>query len=209
MSNSSANYRSKTSFDSSLRFLFSSLIALVFFFSFVGVVRSDPDSSQNTKTIRTDKTGKTGKTDKIDKIIVEKEKRTLSLYSEGNLIKTYKIALGFSPGGHKVKVGDGKTPEGNYTISAKNGHSRFHLALSISYPNKLDLENARKRGVDPGGDIMIHGAPNQLASFTKVPGLNWLFQQFDWSKGCISVTNSDIEEIYKRVPVGTPIIIKP
>lgn len=179
-----------------MRFLF----VLIFFFSSIGLVQSDQDPSQNTKSMRIEK---------IDKIIVEKEKRHLSLYSEGNLVKTYKIALGFSPVGHKVKAGDGKTPEGNYTISGKNAHSRFHLALSISYPNKLDLEKARQQGVNPGGDIMIHGAPNQLESFTKVPGLNWLFQKFDWSKGCISVTNSDIEEIYKRVPVGTPIVIKP
>ncbi len=144
-----------------------------------------------------------GQSPQADKILVEKSKRTLSLYSKNQLIKKYSIALGPNPEGHKTQEGDGKTPEGNYIIDSRNPNSAFHLSLHISYPNEQDLEQAKIKGVSPGGQIMIHGLPN---------GLGWIgfIQKFkDWTQGCIAVTNSQIEEIWKMVPDGTPIEIKP
>jgi len=139
----------------------------------------------------------------IDHIRVEKSKGVLSVYRDNKLLKQYKIALGFSPRGHKASAGDGKTPEGLYYVSAKNSQSRFHLALKVSYPNQKDKANAKARGVSAGGDIMIHGLPKHFA---------WVgvFHTFwNWTQGCIAVTNEDIEEIFAATPVGTPIEIIP
>lgn len=98
---------------------------------------------------------------KVEKIVVFKEKRELHLLdSEGKQLKTYLVALGTNPIGHKQKQGDGRTPEGKYTIDYRNPKSRFHRSLHITYPNAQDKLNAQKMGVDPGGDIMIHGLPN-------------------------------------------------
>lgn len=136
-------------------------------------------------------------------IIVEKAKRVLSLYNGKNLIKTYRIALGGNPLGHKEQEGDSRTPEGRYIIDAKNPWSSFHLSLRISYPNRRDQAAARRRGVSPGGAIMIHGTPGSLATLTAAGFYP------DWTAGCIAVTNKDIEEIYAKIRNGTPIVIKP
>lgn len=135
-----------------------------------------------------------------DNILVEKSKRRLTLFHDGKKIKTYRIALGKSPIGPKRKQGDNKTPEGHYMISGRLARSEYHLALAISYPDELDIERARKRGVDPGGKIMIHGRP-----------LDWgeRKRRRDWTFGCISVSNEEIEEIWRLVPDGTPIEIRP
>ncbi len=138
-----------------------------------------------------------------DRIVVVKSARTLTLLRRGKVLKSYKIALGAQPVGAKTREGDGKTPEGEYRISGKNIHSQFHLSLRISYPNAQDRERAEEFGVNPGGDIFIHGLPPQWA---------WLgaaHRQKDWTAGCIAVTNSEIDEIWKAVPVGTPVEIKP
>lgn len=141
--------------------------------------------------------------DTIDYILVEKEKRQMSVFFNGQLLKTYRIALGFSPKGHKEKEGDGKTPEGNYHISKKNATSRFFLSLKISYPSPQDESNAAKNGYSAGGDVMIHGLPN---------GFPWLgsFHTFkDWTLGCIAVRNDEIQEIYSAISEGTKIEIRP
>jgi murein L,D-transpeptidase YafK len=140
---------------------------------------------------------------KADKVVVLKSKRKLLLYKKDQLLKTYRIALGRSPKGHKQQEGDGKTPEGKYRISSRYSKSRFHRALRISYPNRRDRRKARKAGRSPGGDIMIHGAPN---------GRGWiggLHTLIDWTQGCIAVTDKEIEEIWRAVPNRTPIEIKP
>lgn len=139
---------------------------------------------------------------KADKVIVVKSKRILMLLRDGEILKAYRIALGKNPEGKKVMAGDKKTPEGRYTLF-KNSNSRFHLSLRISYPNESDIENAERLGVSPGGDIMIHGLPEGLAEFGK------FHRYYDWTDGCIAVTNSEIEEIYQMVEDGTPIEIKP
>jgi murein L,D-transpeptidase YafK len=137
-----------------------------------------------------------------DRVIVDKTARTLTLLSWGRVLKSYPISLGRDPSGPKTRAGDSRTPEGAYLIDYRNPHSRFHLALHISYPNRADTERAAAAGVPPGGDIMVHGLPNGLA------WLGRLHRLLDWTDGCIAVTDREIEEIYRVVPDGTPIEIR-
>jgi tetratricopeptide (TPR) repeat protein len=139
----------------------------------------------------------------VDKVLIEKKKRRLTLISNGEAIKIYKIALGGNPIGPKEKQGDNKTPEGTYTIESRNRHSEYHLSLRISYPNEKDKKRAEKLGYSPGGDIMIHGIKN---GFSWVGGLH---SEIDWTEGCIAVTNKEMEEIARMVPNGTPVEIRP
>jgi murein L,D-transpeptidase YafK len=138
-----------------------------------------------------------------DKVVVFKGKRLLMLMREGEILSAYRVALGKHPDGRKIKAGDKRTPEGNYILDARNRDSKFHLALHISYPNDSDLVNAHRLGVTPGGDIMIHGLPDQFKKLGRFHRLA------DWTNGCIAVTNREIEEIWRLVPDGTPIEIKP
>jgi len=139
----------------------------------------------------------------VDRIVVKKADHTLSLLSHGRVIKTYHVSLGPNPVGPKRKQGDGKTPEGTYVIDSRNAASKFHLSLHVSYPNAADRARAKAAGVDPGGDIMIHGLG---------PGFDWvgpLQRTRDWTAGCIAVTNAQIEEIWARVKIGTVVEIRP
>jgi murein L,D-transpeptidase YafK len=141
--------------------------------------------------------------ERANAIVVEKAARRLTLRRDDRVLQTYEVSLGSDPIGHKQREGDGRTPEGRYAIDFKNPRSRFHLALRISYPDASDRDSARRRGVPPGGDIMIHGLPN---------GLGWLGKYHlwrDWTDGCIAVTNGQIEEIWASVDVGTPVEIRP
>lgn len=138
-----------------------------------------------------------------DRILIEKKQRRLTLFSKGELLKTYRIALGGNPDGPKERLGDNKTPEGTYFIDSKNKDSRYHLALHISYPNERDKRRAKEMGVDPGGNIMIHGIKN---GFSYVGDLH---TKADWTKGCIAVTDEEIVEISKAVPNGTIVEIRP
>jgi murein L,D-transpeptidase YafK len=140
---------------------------------------------------------------KIDKILVEKSKRKLHLISAGEVIKSYRVALGKSPVGHKEYEGDNRTPEGVYTINDKNPNSSYYLNLGISYPNETDRAHAAGLGKSPGGDIKIHGIKNGMWYIGRLHRLK------DWTAGCIAVTNAEMEEIYRHVPIGTPIEIKP
>jgi tetratricopeptide (TPR) repeat protein len=139
----------------------------------------------------------------VDRILIEKSARRLMLISQGEVLKTYKIALGGNPVGPKERQGDNKTPEGTYVIDGRNGDSRFYLSLHISYPNERDKIRARELGVPPGGDIMIHGIKN---------GSSWVgdaHAKVDWTNGCIAVTNEEIEEIARLTPTGTTVEIRP
>lgn len=138
-----------------------------------------------------------------DKILVEKKERRLTLLSKDKVLRTYKIALGGDPEGPKERQGDNKTPEGTYVIDARNGDSRYHLSLHISYPNEKDKIRAKELGVSPGGDIMIHGIKNGLSQ------IGALHAEYDWTRGCIAVTDEEIEEIDKLAPIGTIIEIRP
>jgi len=127
----------------------------------------------------------------------------MTLLSGAKVLKTYKVALGSVPVSPKRVEGDHKTPEGNYIIDAKNAHSQFHLSLHISYPSAADQQRARAMGARPGGAIMIHGLAAPFAY------LGPLHRQTDWTDGCVAVTNAEIEEIWKLVPVGTKVEIRP
>lgn len=143
---------------------------------------------------------------KADHILVDKTHRKLYLWSDGEVIRTYKISLGFSPEGHKQQEGDGRTPEGKYFITHKNSQSKFHLSLGISYPNKQDKKKAKELGLSPGGDIMIHGLPSDPNKKLLISAVHLVW---DWTQGCIAVTDKEIEEIYSVVDVGTQIEVCP
>jgi len=138
-----------------------------------------------------------------DHVVVIKGARTLSLMRHGKMIKTYKISLGREPVGHKEKEGDSKTPEGDYIIDGRNPRSKFHLALHISYPSPQDKNLAERGGRVPGGAIMIHGRPNWTG------WIRALYEDRDWTDGCIAVSNAEMDEIWSAVPDGTPVTILP
>jgi murein L,D-transpeptidase YafK len=140
---------------------------------------------------------------KVDRIIVHKKARTMDLMRAGQVLRTYKIALGGEPVGAKTMQGDHRTPEGDYVINSRNTHSQFHRSLHISYPNAADRERAKKLGVAPGGDIYIHGLPNGYGF------IGAAHRARDWTDGCIAVTDQEIEEIWKLVDDGTPVEIRP
>ncbi len=125
----------------------------------------------------------------------------MHLFAQGRLVRTYKIALGASPKGHKQKEGDERTPEGRYVLDYKKEDSSYYRAMHISYPNAIDKQSAKEQGVSPGGFIMVHGQPNSWG---------WLYpltQLFDWTDGCIALTNEEMDEFMSLVSVGTPIEI--
>ena len=137
----------------------------------------------------------------IDFMVVNKEKRNIVMYNKGKVLNTYNISLGFEPIGTKVKRGDGKTPEGLYFIENKIKNSSFFLAIKISYPNPWDIRRALELGYHPGGQIMIHGVPN--IGYDK----NFHNSKNDWTEGCIAISNQQMLKIWKKVSLGTPILI--
>ncbi|OGW39947.1 MAG: hypothetical protein A2X58_04410 [Nitrospirae bacterium GWC2_56_14] len=150
-----------------------------------------------------DRRGEFTITPQIDRIIVEKSIRRLHLMSAGKAVRTYHIALGRNPVGHKLREGDKRTPEGIYVVDGRNANSAYHRSLHISYPSTTDIQQARRSGVSPGGNIMIHGIRN---------GFGWIgpfHRLFDWTQGCIAVTNEEIEEIWTFVSNGTTIELLP
>ena len=141
----------------------------------------------------------------IVQIEVQKKLRRMYLYDkDGNVVHSYHIALGKNPTGHKQQEGDNRTPEGNYTISGRNGLSGYYRSLKISYPNEEDIKRAKEKGVSPGGDIFIHGKPNfKFWMFWKYNKVN------DWTNGCIAVDDKDMMEMWGIIKEGTPILINP
>jgi murein L,D-transpeptidase YafK len=140
--------------------------------------------------------------DQVDKVLVVKSKRLLMLLQNGSVLRKYEICLGRNPKGHKTRKGDYRTPEGTYILDSRNPKSSYHLSLHISYPSKEDSLKARRLGVSPGNGIMIHGFPQGIT-------IDNLGPYRDWTKGCIAVSNTAIEEIWQLVPDGTPIEILP
>ena len=137
----------------------------------------------------------------IDHIVIEKAARRMVVYRGDVALKQYRVALGSDPIGTKINQGDGRTPEGTFTINRKNAGSAFHLSLGISYPTAADQARAKAGGYDPGGDIMIHGQPKSWSASAPVP--------YDWTAGCIAVSNAEIDEIFAATEVGTTVEIKP
>ena len=140
---------------------------------------------------------------KADRVVVKKSARTLELYRGAELLRTYSIALGRTPLGHKQQEGDGRTPEGDYILDYRNPRSSYHKALHVSYPSPADAAAAKSRGVSPGGLIMVHGIRNRMGYIGR------LHRLFDWTDGCIAVTDEEIDEIWRVVDDGTPIVIEP
>jgi murein L,D-transpeptidase YafK len=140
-------------------------------------------------------------TGEVDRIVIEKAARRMQLFQDGKPVRTYVIALGFTPTGDKERQGDGKTPEGEFLIDRRNGKSAYHLSVGLNYPRPQDRERAAKGGYDPGGDIFIHGQPNALPESLKLKG--------DWTAGCIAVTNAEMREIWAVTPIGTTVEIRP
>jgi murein L,D-transpeptidase YafK len=134
----------------------------------------------------------------VDRIVVNKGRREMLLLSGESVVRCYRVALGRDPVGHKEREGDGRTPEGEYTIDKRNPKSKYYLALHISYPGAADVERARALGVDPGGDIMIHGVKAGVAH-----------PESDWTHGCIAVTDAEMDEIWGLVADGTAVEINP
>jgi murein L,D-transpeptidase YafK len=139
----------------------------------------------------------------VDHVLVNKSEKKMYLLFQGKKVKEYSVVFGANPKGHKQQEGDEKTPEGRYILDYKKDDSSFHKAIHISYPNEKDKSTAQKHGVNPGGSIMIHGQKNGLG------WLSWFSQRFNWTNGCIAVTNKEIEEIWGVVKTGTPIDIQP
>jgi murein L,D-transpeptidase YafK len=139
---------------------------------------------------------------RADRVVIEKSKRTLTAYAGKQPLATFKVALGRDPVGPKTCKGDYRTPEGHYKIIGQNPVSNFYRSLRINYPNAEDIANAKKKGCDPGGDIVIHGLQN---------GYDWVGRthcSVDWTSGCIAVTNQEMDYLWKILPVGTPVEIR-
>lgn len=133
----------------------------------------------------------------VTAIVVQKGERKMMLMHNDRVLKTYRVALGWAPEGHKSVEGDGKTPEGTYRIDRRNPNSEFHLSIGISYPNQADRDYAESLGKQPGGDIFIHGASRKPTT------------RRDWTAGCIAVSDREMETIYAMVKDGVVIHIMP
>ena len=137
----------------------------------------------------------------VDHILVDKSLRIMVLYQRGRPVRLYPVALGFEPEGAKVVQGDGRTPEGRYRIDRRNPNSAFHLSLGIDYPQPQQIRAARALGRSPGGEIFIHGQPNQMPDGMRMKG--------DWTDGCIALTNPAVEELWRHAGIGTTVEIRP
>lgn len=133
----------------------------------------------------------------VTRVEVHKSSRQMTLWHHGEVLETFEVELGFAPVGHKFEEGDGRTPEGEYIIDRRNPNSAYYLSIGIDYPNPADIAAAEAAGVDPGGDIFIHGTPRAFS------------RKDDWTAGCIAVTDREMRRIYAMVQDGTPITIRP
>jgi murein L,D-transpeptidase YafK len=141
--------------------------------------------------------------EKADRVVVKKSESRLYLERDGKPFASFRATFGAEPKGHKQQEGDERTPEGRYVLDSKNANSAYYKAIHISYPNGQDIAAAKVQGVEPGGLIMIHGQRN---------GFGWLAsvaQWFNWTDGCVAVSNKEMDTIWKAVDVGTPIEIFP
>lgn len=137
----------------------------------------------------------------VDRIVVEKAARRMVLYQGDTALRSYDIALGFAPEGHKEREGDGRTPEGIFRIDRRNEWSGYHLSLGLDYPQASDRARAAAGGYSPGGDIMIHGQPNSLPDAAMLRG--------DWTAGCIALSNAQMSEVWAATTLGTVVEVRP
>lgn len=139
-----------------------------------------------------------------DRVEVRKRERVMELWNGDLLLHRFRVALGRRPEGHKIKEGDGRTPEGRYELVEFLPRSYFYRAIRISYPNEEDRRRARELGVRPGGDILIHGLDPAIKK--QFRNDHWLF---NWTRGCIAVTDEEMDTVWASVAPGTPIDIRP
>jgi murein L,D-transpeptidase YafK len=181
------------------------LIGAVGFNATVGAMSFMPDflSKQGREVTKAEKR----EYDRLfaDKVVVKKSERKLYLVKKDKPFRAYSVSLGFNPNGHKKRQGDGRTPEGRYYLDWRNPGSKFRKSLHVSYPNYRDKVHARRRGLDPGGMIMVHGQP----SGGRNSALRKAISKEDWTEGCIAVSNLAIDEIWGYTLDGTPIEILP
>lgn len=170
-------------------------LPIIFLFFFVANPSLANSSFSGTKKIN-------GSIVKVDLVKVDKSQRKMYLYAGKKLIKKYHIALGAKPKGHKQQVGDERTPEGKYSLDYKKEDSAFYRAMHINYPNKADIEQAKRKGVQPGSLIMIHGQKNNQTGDVRIA------QRLNWTDGCIALTNPEMDEFLSLVDTGTTIIIQ-
>lgn len=138
----------------------------------------------------------------VDRIFVDKSEHWMAVYRGGQIVREFRVALGRGGLKPKSRAGDGRVPEGVYAISAHNPDSAYHLSLRISYPTPEQATAAAERGMNAGGDIMIHGLPN---------GRGWIGSRHrlaDWTDGCIAVTDPEMDWLFRAVPDGTPVEIR-
>ncbi len=147
----------------------------------------------------------TSKMSTADEVVVDKSERKLRLLKGGKVMREYRVALGKNPVGPKLREGDQRTPEGEYVLDWRNHNSQYYKALHVSYPNDEDRSRAQEAGAKPGGMIMIHGKPN----YVKSPAILAEYDQIDWTNGCIAVSNTEMDEIWRAVKDGTKIRIQP
>ncbi len=140
---------------------------------------------------------------KADLVVVKKSQYSLTLYSKGTLLKRYWVALGPNPRGTKLKEGDNKTPEGRYLLDYRKPDSKYYKAYHISYPSLADMKRAKALGVQPGGNILLHGQRKGSVMDDE------MLQRSNWTNGCIALINADMDEVWASVPPGTPIEILP
>ena len=138
-----------------------------------------------------------------DLILVRKGERRLYLMQHGQVLRSYRVALGLQPEGPKERAGDFRTPEGRYLLTRRNPRSDYFLSIQVSYPNDQDLRRARHQHVDPGGAIMLHGLPNTLRHPPEY------YEKSDWTDGCIAMSDSDMVELWMMTQDNTPIEIRP
>lgn len=139
----------------------------------------------------------------IDQLLIHKHERRLEVISGGKVIRSYRVALGREPTGHKQHRGDNRTPEGIYHIDWRHRSPNYNLSMHLDYPNLKDRADAWERGVDPGSMIMIHGTPVD----EEYP--EWFFKGLDWTNGCIALDNASMQELWQLIPDGTRVEIIP
>jgi len=182
--------------------MFRRFVAIFLLIAAVGVQAEAPLSSSAIATSSSN-LGLDAGLQLADTVIVRKGERRLYLMRNGQVLRSFKVALGLRPEGHKQFEGDYRTPEGKYRLNRRNPNSEYFLSIQVSYPNDEDVARARKQGLRPGGAIMIHGQPN-----TPTRSRDY-YQTVDWTEGCIAVSNSDMVEIWLMTPPDTPIEIQP
>jgi len=165
--------------------------------------RSLPAASAPASAVTEDNAGLTATMPVADKIVVRKAERRLYLMRRGEVLRSYRIALGLQPEGAKERAGDFRTPEGRYQLTRRNARSEYFLSIQVSYPNDQDVRRAHHQHVDPGGSIMLHGLPNNLRHSPEY------YAKSDWTDGCIAMSDSDMVEVWMMTQDNTLIEILP